>query len=277
MESIYSIPAYDTPIRQGDVIKKVSRIGNVYGLVITADCDIARGRHGNHYTWIEIIPSAKYIDEKWLPIEIGKILSKQVKSVLEYVNSKLKAKGLGELSDDRLISWITDIGAKEFLLKISEEEPPAEILSKLEGLIILMDPGNQSALDRVKKSASYFRINVENFVEGAKKHLVKFDDGFPDFFYIPKLPEELSGGCTALLRNIYSIQNEEIFLSESDARINDCPSGFFRMCRLSDRVKYSVVQKTTFLFSRIGMTPEFEALTSESAENSSRATFGAGV
>ncbi|WP_156340912.1 hypothetical protein [Pseudomonas sp. NBRC 111124] len=111
MEAIYSMPSYDTPIRQGDVIKKVSRGGNVYGLVITADCDIARGKHGNHYTWIEIIPSAKYIDEKWLPSEIKKILSKQVKSVLEYVNSKLRAKGLGELSESRLIAWVTDIGA----------------------------------------------------------------------------------------------------------------------------------------------------------------------
>lgn len=98
MNGLYIIPSESLDIRQGDIILRKTETEKTYGFVITADCDIAKGKHGNHYTWIKIIPTAEYLEKNWAPTEIKKIKSKQSKAALEYVNKKLKEQDLNTLS-----------------------------------------------------------------------------------------------------------------------------------------------------------------------------------
>ncbi len=277
MDIVYKLLSDDAPIRQGDIIKKKSRAGNTFGLIITADCDIAKRKHGNHYTWIEILPAKNYIESKWALEEIEKTKKKQSTAILEFVNKTLKAKGFSNLTEKILINWLVEVGVERFISKLSIGDCPEEIKNKIIGLHAISNQSNISPLEKIRFAAPLFKINIENLIEGARKHLVKGDDGFPDFFFLPSLPEELGGGCVALLRHIYSVQDEEIYTCEANAKIDDKPNSFYRLCRLSDRVKYSVVQKTTFLFSRIGMTSEFESLTATSAEQSANNIFEGNV
>ncbi|PMY56165.1 MULTISPECIES: hypothetical protein [Pseudomonas] len=272
MDVIYTTVSDDLPIRQGDIIKKKSRAGDTYGLVITADCDIAKGKHKNHYTWIEIIPTQVYMDTRWALEEIERIRVKQIRPVLEFVNKKLKARALSQVSEAKLLDWISEVGVDGFISKLMSEECSADIRDKIEGLFIISTQSEVSALEKIQSAAPLFNLSTDKLIEDARKHLIK-DDGFPDFFFLPRLPDELTNGCVALLRHIYSVQDEDIYTCEANARIEDKPNSFFRVCRLIDRVKYSVVQKTTFLFSRIGMTSEFESLTASSAEFSASKIF----
>ncbi|MGY4817695.1 hypothetical protein ACVNP3_17320 [Pseudomonas chlororaphis subsp. piscium] len=272
MDVIYTTVSDDLPIRQGDIIKKKSKAGDVYGLIITADCDIAKSKHKNHYTWIEIIPTQVYMDTRWALEEIERIKIKQIRPVLEFVNKKLKARALSQIAEAKLLDWIVEVGVERFISKLMSEEDSADIRNKIRGLFIISANTEISALEKIQTIAPLFNLSTEKLIEDARKHLTK-DDGFPDFFFLPRLPDELTGGCVALLRHIYSVQDENIYTCEANARIEDRPSSFFRVCRLVDRVKYSVVQKTTFLFSRIGMTSEFESLTALSADFSTSQIF----
>jgi len=272
MDIIYTAISDESPIRQGDIIKKKSKLGDIYGLIITADCDIAKSKHKNHYTWIEIIPTQVYLDTRWALEEIEKIQAKQTKPVLEFVNKKLKEKGLSQIGEPKLLGWIGEVGVESFISKLLVEECPADIRNKIQGLFIISSNAEVGALEKIQKTASLFNLGIDKLVEEARRHLTK-DDGFPDFFFIPRLPDELGNGCVALLRHIYSVHDEDIFTCEANARIEGKPYSFFRMCRLTDRVKYSIVQKTTFLFSRIGMTTEFESATSLSANCSANNIF----
>ena len=272
MDIIYTAISDDLPIRQGDIIKKKSKLGDTYGLVITADCDIAKSKHKNHYTWIEVVPTQVYMDTRWALEEIERIQTRQAKPVLEFVNKKLKDKGLSQITEQKLLAWIGEVGFESFLSKLVTDDCPGDIRNKIEGLFVISSSAESSALEKIQKTARLFNLGMEKLAEDARKHLTK-DDGFPDYFFIPRLPDELANGCVALLRHIYSVHDENIFTSEANARIEGKPYSFFRMCRLADRVKYSVVQKTTFLFSRIGMTAEFETATSSSASFSANNIF----
>ncbi|AIC20713.1 hypothetical protein EY04_17915 [Pseudomonas chlororaphis] len=272
MDVIYTTVSDDLPIRQGDIIKKKSKAGDVYGLIITADCDIAKSKHKNHYTWIEIIPTQVYMDTRWALEEIERIKAKQIRPVLEFVNKKLKARALSQIAEAKLLDWIVEVGAEGFISKLMSEEDSTDIRDKIRGLFIISANTEISALGKIQTIAPLFNLSTDKLIEDARKHLTK-DDGFPDFFFLPRLPDELTGGCVALLRHIYSVQDENIYTCEANARIEDRPNSFFRVCRLVDRVKYSVVQKTTFLFSRIGMTSEFENLTALSADFSTSQIF----
>lgn len=273
MNGLYTTPSESQDIRQGDIIFRKTRTEQTYGLVITADCDIAKGKHGNHYTWIKVIPTAEYLEKNWAPTEIKKIQSKQSKTALEYVNKKLREQDLNALSEETMISWLTETGVNQFITKLGIQECPPEILNIITGLYKISEPSETSSIDKIRTAAAFFKLKIENIALNAQQNLKKGDDGFPDFFCLPGLCGELENGCVALLRHIYSTQDETIYTCEANAKIDGNPNSFYRMCRLNDRVKYSIVQKTTFLFSRIGMTTEFEEHTENVVKQNSDKIF----
>ncbi|PAV48277.1 hypothetical protein CK486_07370 [Pseudomonas sp. HAR-UPW-AIA-41] len=254
------------PIRQGDVIVSNGDGGVcTYGLIITADCDIAREKHKNHFTWVELVSVYEYISSIWAFEEVAKRKDKPIKVLLEYVNGKLKGQGYAEVSAKRLVDWIVEVGVELFVDRVLGGVCPPDIRNKMEAVHIACSNDPLSAIDRLRLFCDKTQVDFSGVLDRAKKDLTGGDGGFPDFFFLPKLPGALSGGAVALLRNIYSIQNQEIYVSESQARISNQSKCFYRVCRLEDRVKYSITQKIAFLFSRIGMSPEFECLASEAA------------
>lgn len=273
MDAVYRLLTDDTPIRQGDIIKKKDRKGTRYGLIITADCDIAREKHRNHYTWIEILPMESYIEKKWAPIEIEKTKNKQSAAALSFTNKKLREMGLSVLSEEKFFSWLKESGPDDFVRKISPKDCPQEIKNTIDGLYKITSETDTSPIENLKAAAPLFGIKIEKLIESARLHLKKGEEGFPDFFFLPNLPEGLENGGVALLRHIYSVHGEEIYTCEANAKIDGKSDSFYRTCRLNDRVKYSAVQKTTFLFSRIGMTSEYEDLTTNSIDNISTKIF----
>ena len=55
------------------------------------------------------------------------------------------------------------------------------------------------------------------------------------------------------------IMSSDLFLTELEARIHDRPQAFHRLGRLHDGVRFAIAQRLAFLFSRIGLPPEYEA------------------
>jgi hypothetical protein len=65
-----------SPIRQGDVIVRI-HIGNdgtaseeEFGVIITADCDIAQEKMGPFYTYVSLVSAQQYVEHIWAAEEL---------------------------------------------------------------------------------------------------------------------------------------------------------------------------------------------------------------
>ena len=92
-------------------------------------------------------------------------------------------------------------------------------------------------------------------------------DGFPDFVLVPNVPDGDAKGYVVILRRIYGAKETDVFKSERDARLNDRPDALHRIGQFHDAVRFQIVQKMSFLFSRIGASEQFEAECSQAIES----------
>jgi hypothetical protein len=73
----------DAPLHQGDIFEFLDKknLWENFGIVITTDCDIARRKNSNVYSYCPIININKYFNNIFLPgkIDLHKILDKAKK------------------------------------------------------------------------------------------------------------------------------------------------------------------------------------------------------
>jgi hypothetical protein len=233
------------------------------GVVITADCDIAQGKAGGQFTALEILPMASYIHGTWAEEQLRKLIEKRSKNLCDQINIEIRKLQpcLSSLSPDSLAIWLRNTSAEEILLRVTGNPVSADskLLRELNGLAYALGTDeNMSALSRLKTAWQFFGIEERRQVEIFRTAL-KGSGGFHDFFVLPELPRQSGLGFIVMLRSIWTIKSIDIFLTEQDARIYNRPDAFHRLGRLNDGIRFSVTQKLAFLFSRIGMTNDFES------------------
>lgn len=262
---------------QGDLIENITQDPKEkkIGMILNADCDIAQDRWGSNFSWINIIPAITYLEEIWSAEQCRLFLTdKRVAATLLNINKFLKKSGpnFQDMDLRSLCEWLKEYdNSADFFLKIGKT-PSANEISDLDFIryssnikCLGMTPG-----DRVRKIWGLTNKDQEEINKKLKNALLK-TDGFPDFFFLPKIPNKDNNGFVALLRTIESSPHERLFKNDVDARVNASSSQpvYFRFGRLTDAVRYQVVQKLTFLFSRIGSHPTFEEACKNSASSTS--------
>lgn len=249
-------------IRQGDVIRRFNsadRISASYGFIITADCDIAQKKTGDRFTWLEVVPAAQYLEEFWAPEQFRRIADKHLKTASESLNSKINRSGLGLslLDDGALRAWLEEADA-DAILKAIGGKADIKLRSQLACIRIALGLDSSGSRIRDLKQAWTLLGRDQKTQQSAMKEAFDPDRGFPDFVLVPELPETDGYGFVILLRAISMIRAEELFRSETEARINGKPEAFHRIGRFTDGLRFSVAQKLAFLFSRIGMPKKFD-------------------
>ncbi|MDT4328280.1 hypothetical protein ACQE3D_11995 [Methylomonas sp. MS20] len=259
-------------IRQGDIIRQCSETTpqrQVWGVIITADCDIAQRKAGNRYTWLEIITLEDYLELDWAPGQLRKLIEKQANSSSEELNGLIKsiAPNLAPLSPNSLCTWLSDTTPEEILNNINSKNKKIDqkLISSLKAIRIALDyQDNTSELDRLRKAWETLGLNENRQKTNIRSALN--GGGFPDYVVIPELPDTEEYGFVIRLRSFFSLDSNELFNSRADAKINNKPNAFYRIGRFSDWLRFFIVQKVAFLFSRIGMTEEFEGDCEEMAD-----------
>lgn len=253
-------------VRQGDIIRKLNpETGEVerLGIVITADCDIAQKKAAERYTWLEIMPMAAYIDGPWAQEQLRKLSEKRSKSICEHLNSHIRKVDprLAPLTHNSLAQWLSSKTAEEILTTTTGKAPAedAKPLRDLQGFALTVSADeNQIAFSRLKAAWTLFGVD-EKKQQDSVRNAFKDGGGFQDYFVLPELPRQSGLGFVVMLRSMWTIMAPDLYLTEQDARIHDSPHAFHRLGRLNDGVRFSIVQKLAFLFSRIGMTKTFES------------------
>lgn len=260
-------PIDDTEdVRQGDIIRQLDpKTGAVkkLGVVITADCDIAKRKAGDRYTWLEILPMAAYIDEPWAQEQLRKLCEKRSKPICQQLTGqirKLKA-DVADLTHESLVHWLRDKTAAEILTSATGQtpSPDSKQLRDLQGfaLTVIADEG-MSAFNRLKDAWKLFGTD-EKTQQDSVRNAFKDGGGFQDYFVLPELPRQSGLGFVVMLRSMWAIMAPELYLTEQDARIHGHPGAFHRVGRLNDGIRFAITQKLAFLFSRIGMPTTFES------------------
>lgn len=267
--SYFSLYSDEDEIRQGDIIQRLNFSGSSnVGIIITADCDIAKRKYGNRYNWVEVIPARDFLDKIWAREQLHKLIEKQGKGMVEFLNAAIVKMelGLDRLTLHSLCDWLKNESA-EGIFNIVDKKPDVN-LKKLKAIRVALGYEDDaiSNFDRLTTAYELLNQSKENLIVKIQEGLNSFGDGFSDFFFIPDLPiNNKDIGYVALFRYIYSIETDNLFLTELDAKIKGDDS-FFRIGRLEDRVKFAIIQKLSFVFLRIGMKDHYEKECKASAE-----------
>lgn len=260
-------------VRQGDIIRQLNPKNGLterLGIVITADCDIAQKKNGERYTWLEIVPMAAYVEGPWAQEQLRKLSEKRSKGVLDYLNAQIRKRdpSLTALTHEALVLWLRSKSAEEILASTTGKSPAAgdKQLSDLQAFALTVSSDeNESAFSRLKGAWTLYGTDEKSQQESVR-NAFKDSGGFQDYFVLPELPRETGLGFVVMLRSMWSLMANDLYLTEQDARINDRPDAFHRLGRLNDGIRFSITQKLAFLFSRIGMPTTFESACETAAE-----------
>ncbi|WP_313295060.1 hypothetical protein [Pseudomonas sp.] len=260
-------------VRQGDIIRQLnpkSGLTERLGIVITADCDIAQKKNGERYTWLEIVPMAAYVEGPWAQEQLRKLSEKRSKGMLDYLNAQIRKRdpSLTALTHEALVLWLRSKSAEEILASTTGKSPAAgdKQLRDLQAFALTVSSDEtESAFSRLKDAWTLYGTDVKS-QQDSVRNAFKDSGGFQDYFVLPELPRETGLGFVVMLRSMWSLMANDLYLTEQDARINDRPDAFHRLGRLNDGIRFSITQKLAFLFSRIGMPTTFESACETAAE-----------
>ena len=262
--------ADEDDFRQGDIIRKyenpIIHQGATWGFVINADCDLANRKNQGHISWLEIVSTRKYWEDFWAPQQLAKFAEKKAQQICEQMNSLIKKKRIDvkDLNYMKLFDWISRQNPEEIIATIGVENP--NLTKNLQAFSkATRHTEDVSSLDLLDACQELVGRKPEKSIDEFRRFITR-QDGFPDFFLVPNVPEGDTKGYVVLLRRINGSHESNVFRSHLDARLNDRPDAFHRIGRFRDGVRFQIVQKFSFLFSRIGSPEEFKADCSQVVE-----------
>lgn len=257
---------------QGDIIRQLPinpKHFPRWGFILTADCDIFQKKAGQTYSWLEITRASDFLEQIWCQDQLKTFITKYAQSCLDPLNANIKKHHphLASLDQCTLFEWLRESSVESILKSIVPANAKFDSRAKeiLLGIQSALNSNEGEKLSTLRRCWTSAGISEKDQVSRIRTYLLS-SDGFPDFFVIPDLPGE-DGYCfIVMLRSISTIEINEIFKTELDGRIAGQSNSFHRVGRFNDNVRYAIVQKFSFLFSRIGMPPQFENASKAAAD-----------
>lgn len=253
------------PIRQGDVLKGVHRDGpTVLTVVVTADCDIAKGKFGDAgLACVQLTPLADYMLGDHARITARRQLKKRFEKATEWINKRWLQKDAQNvaLTKENVRAWIMMSTPEEIEAELAlpaddkksfiKREAPA-----LQSAQTLLDApvDRYSAIDALRA----IQPKTTSRSEQLKMLFGSVDprDLPMDMFYVSSVPGEPGVGFIAKLRALSFIPIDRSFTSMVAAK--DVGDSFVRVGRLAPTFRHALAQQFGMLFARIGMPTEYE-------------------
>lgn len=252
------------PYAQGDIVRGLPAETSqepIFGLIITADCDIVQLKASDRLTYVEVVSTREYLERVWIPDQLQKFVRKQARTTAEGLSALMRRSELPfSLSEDQLLDWllVRPIDAIDNAVNRTGKPLDKRLMQNLNALRCALGCDNYAGpLDRWRALREILGEAKERQTADLAGALAG-GGGFPDFFMLPELPGASGVGYIALLRFIRTVDAKEIFASEVDARVHGRPDALHRVGRLTDGIRFAITQKLAFLFSRIGLPSHFE-------------------
>lgn len=238
----------DTTLSQGDVIvwEEAQDFQSKAAVVVTADCDLAKGKHWGRITVVPLVPIAHYLEEVYLPKQLAALEPELASLFAKEVHRVLEAATGDAPSEDALESLVgldalpAPFDARD-LLKLHA------LLRHARGLTRLIT--SAQALDNALRI-----INPKVKALSASRIGVFLDKPPGDCMVLPQLPGLVPGLNVAFLRAMREVRDQDIATRTSELTQNRAR----RIGRLVPVLRYRLTQMLAQVFSDIGLPDEYE-------------------
>ncbi|WP_157572096.1 hypothetical protein [Hydrogenophaga taeniospiralis] len=261
------VPDTSVEVRQGDLLVARSlQTGKVEEicLVITADCDISKGKFGRQLACLRVLPIDRYVRTNWATKKLDKLkLSERIK--LRGQVAKWHTQFLGSESSitaDAATDWVMREEPEAICeaLQVPEKERKKfnAALSAFRGAIDALDAN--ASRDKLAQFVAYRAAVLRRDIEQSRQEVLadaqKESEALPeDAFLLTSLPQVSEDGAVVLLREIVGIPYEAVCYRVTDA---EAETSLLRVGRLHPTFKYAVSQAFGALYSKIGLPPTYE-------------------
>jgi hypothetical protein len=239
----------DSTLSQGDVIvwEEPQDFQSKAAVIVTADCDLAKGKHWGRVTVIPMVPVRNYLEEVYLPNQLALLEQDLAALFAKAVHQTLKG-GADTPSDDALESLV-GLDALPSPLDTSEQAKVVHaLLRHTRGLTKSMT--SAEALDQA------LRIRNPDVKALSASRIRTFLEKPPgDCMVLPQLPGLAPGMHVAFLRALREVRDRDIARKTSEIT----PNRAKRIGRLVPVLRYRLTQMLAQVFSDIGLPDEYEA------------------
>lgn len=248
------------PLRQGDIVKLEPGL-NTLGMIVTADCDIVQEKAGDELTLLDVVPAETYVRGEWASREAEKLYKRQIRSLLPLLNKALtsRSENLSALDEHGLADWLMTSEPEKITDSIGLSGGTRKDAAKALECISAWVRRSKDQDDLLTLKRIWNALGTNTKTIRARLDSV-FDPGSSsgDIFFVPYIPNAEGLGYVIRLRSFKSIKRDNVYKNRMDMRLSGQKSGAYRIAHLSDGLRFSIVQKMSVLFSRIGMSEHFE-------------------
>jgi hypothetical protein len=260
----------DEPIRQGDLFAwgdwQDRPYGDRFGVVLTADCDIANSKIGNFLTYLRVITLHDYVLNVWTRDKIDRLHRRYCSQFCDLVNAmhlRLNVSAI-KIPVEATTTWALAANDTELtdVLNLHNPKDAKHILAAA-ALVRLSHPDctkprNLRPIEILQqiRFGETGKPTDEVLVSIRKDAIGELGQGRYDVFLLPNVSSLNATAFVVLLRESVSIVSGQIATSFHKAK--GLPDLAWRVGRLRPVLRYALTQQYAVLFSRIGIPREYE-------------------
>jgi hypothetical protein len=260
----------DRPLRQGDIFSWLIPSKNPwqqYGVVVTADCDIAKEKHHEILSYVPILFATDYLRLFYLPKQLRRSLRIIKDELLARIRSaQAKTPEFTEpISEGTAITWVLRSPPEEIVddLAITDGR---ERLRFHELCTLYRDTESAAAAGTFAEQLSAALLlrgraskNHESARDKLWDEILGHVQSLPgDTLFLNTVGINNTDGYIAYLRLVREIHQSEIAIRQTDLR--DSAVKARRISRLRSPYVYRLTQLLSDIFSSIGLPREYELM-----------------
>lgn len=244
----------ESTLSQGDVIvwEEAQDFQSKAAVVVTADCDLARGKHWGRITVVPLVPVENYLEEVYLPKQLELLEADLTRLFANAVHQALKVEAIDVPSEDALESLVSLDALPPYFDASNQANRTHSLLRQARGLSKSVK--SAAALDealrlRDPKVKALSVSKIEAFLANPPG----------DCMVLPQFPGLAPGLHVAFLRAMREVRDRDIATKTSEVE----PNRARRIGRLVPVLRYRLTQMLAQVFSDIGLPDEYEATLKE--------------
>lgn len=258
VRNFYQDLGRNSPLRQGDILKRRADGSAEWLFLLTADCDIANSKHGGNLTCLSVISATAYLNI-WASNRTEVFAQKACESACKAIHELeiSRSSQALRLSRNELDRWLMADGVEGIiaLLAFPDRKSEKRCREQLHHYQRLTDY-DVSGLSRLHQAWKAAGKSVANQRSEVREAFAGISD---DWFFVPHIPGSHEVGFVIDLRRPVMMNTDSVFAHETDAKVLDAnENSYVRTGRFVDYIRFSVSQSFASLFARIGMISAFE-------------------
>lgn len=252
-------------IAQGDVIEwlspYVAHPWQVFGVVVTADCDLAWEKHGGIISYVPGFVSGDFIWHGFREKFFEGRKAEALQSLVKLTNATRKKQGVAssDISKAAIYDWFERAGREGMLDELGVADNSRQKIGAILDQLAIYDRLLSHKEADMSLLTDAFAMTGPSADRAAlvKKIEESWSQLPGDIFHLPSLPTGDEEGMFLMLRHIRQLTASEVAGRPSDVERGEVKVK--RVARVCAPYRYSITQNLARVFADIGLPDEHEA------------------